>query len=80
VTQQIQSQSTTTLLLDPGTLLPAALDFWMQSDSGSARIAVEMRFSNYKQLSGIAVPAHIERYMNGSLQLAIDITQVSILN
>jgi hypothetical protein len=80
VTQQIQKQSTTTLLIDPTTFLPAALAYTMQSDSGSASIAVEMRFSDYKQLSGLTVPVHIERYLNGSLQLAIDITQVSILN
>jgi hypothetical protein len=80
VTQQIQKQSTTTLLLDPSTLLPAALNYTMQSDSGSANIAVEVRFSAYKQLSGLTVPTHIERYLNGGLQLAIDIAQVSILN
>jgi hypothetical protein len=80
VTQQIRKQSTTTLLLDPSTLLPAALDYTMQTDSGSANIAVEVRFSNYKQLSGLTVPAHIERYLNGNLQLAIDLTQASILN
>lgn len=77
---QIQKQSATTLYLDSSTALPKAMRFQLLSDSATQQIAVEVHYSNYRTFSGVAVPGHIERYLNGSLELAIDITQASILN
>jgi hypothetical protein len=80
VAAQIQGLSMTVLYVDPSTLLPSILDYSVLSDSGSAMIAVEVRFSQYQKLAGLTVPGHIERYLNGSLDLSIDITQASVLN
>jgi hypothetical protein len=79
VTQQIAQRSTTTLRLDSSSMLPSMLDYSILSDSGTASIDVEVRYSNYQQLSGLRVPTHIERYLNGSLQLTLDITQAAVL-
>ena len=80
VAAQIQGQSMAILYVDPATLLPSILDYSVLTDSGSAMIAVEVRFSNYQKLAGLTVPGHIERYLNGSLDLSIDVTQASVLN
>lgn len=79
MTALIQKQSTTGLYIDPATLLPSALDYTMHSDSGAVALSVEMRYSNYQRLSGLMIPTRIERYLNGSLELAIDVTQATIL-
>lgn len=77
---QIQNFSSATLFIDATGFYPRGLLYELLSDSGSRRIAVEARYTNYRSISGVLVPTHIERYLNGSLQLAMDITQVSILN
>jgi hypothetical protein len=77
---QIQKLSTTLLLVDPQSMLPKALDYTLLSESGSAVISVEIRFSNYQRLAGLMLPTHIERYLNGGLELAMDISQATILN
>jgi hypothetical protein len=80
VTSQIQNQSATTLYLDATTLLPSVLDYTVLSDSGSTAISVEVRYSHYQRLSGLMIPGRIERYLDGSLELAIDVNQATILN
>ncbi len=75
-----QQQSTSSLALDSVTAVPLALRFNVLSDSGTQQIAIEIRYSNYKTLSGLLVPTHIERYLNGSLELTLDVTQASVLN
>jgi hypothetical protein len=76
----IQRQSSTTLNLDPSTSLPMSLEFKQPSDSGIAQIAVEIRYSNYKQISGVLLPTRIERYVNGGLELSIEVTQARVTN
>jgi hypothetical protein len=79
-TSWIMEQSKTSLYVDLATLVPIVLAYKVLADSGSATIPVEVRYSNYRTLSGLTVPGHIERYLNGSLELAIDINEVSISN
>jgi hypothetical protein len=77
VTAQIQQRSTTELHVDPSTFQPRALSYTLRPDSGSgADIDVEVHYDHYQQISGLMVPTHIERYLNGNLQLSIDIAQV----
>jgi len=80
LTSQTAQQSITDLGFDPVTLLPSALAYTIHSDSGSAVIAVEVHYSNYQRFSGLMIPCHIERYLNGSLELAIDVTQATSVN
>lgn len=76
----IQVQSTTLIAVDATTFLPSVLQYTIQSDDGPRMIAVEVRYSNYRNVGGLILAGHIERYLNGGLELAIDITQASILN
>jgi hypothetical protein len=77
---RIQRQSSTTLYLDSSTALPKVMRYQLVSDAGNRQIAVEVRYSAYRTLSGVSIPSHIERYLNGSLELTFDITQATIMN
>ncbi len=70
----------TLLFIDPVSFLPRLLAYSIHSDSGSAVISVEIRFSNYQRMAGLMIPTHIERRLNGSPEYTIDITQASVLN
>ncbi len=79
VTAQIQSWSRTDLALDPVTLLPSALKYTIHPDNNSSvNLQVEVRYSNYQNVSGVELPMHIERYVNGSLQLTVDIDSATV--
>jgi hypothetical protein len=55
------------------------LKYTIHPDSNSSvNLAVEVRYSNYKDVSGVELPMHIERYVNGSLQLSIDINSAAV--
>lgn len=71
VVTQVQSLSRTDLALDPASFLPTTLRYKMHTDGG-ADWNVEVRYSSYKDISGVEIPMHIERYLNGSLQLSMD--------
>jgi hypothetical protein len=71
--------STTDLGLDPVSLLPAVLTYTLYPASGSSTpITIEIDFSNYTAVSGVQIPFTIQRYVNGSLQLAITLSSAQI--
>ena len=56
--------------LDATTLLPVSVTFNMHpDDSVSTNVLVEVDFSNYQVVSGITVPMHIQKSMQGTLTL-----------
>jgi len=68
------------LFLDPSTHLPVALAFNIHPDNNLLLdIPVEIRLSDYRAVNGVKVPFHIERYINGTLQLEITVANV-VLN
>jgi hypothetical protein len=68
------------LFLDIKTLLPAVLDFNVHPDDNMLLdIPVEIRFSDYRAVNGVQVPFHIQRYLNNSLILDIQL-QTATLN
>jgi hypothetical protein len=76
---KIQTWSKTDLTLDPATSLPSSLKYTIHPDDSSfINLQVEVRYSNYQNVSGAVLPMHIERYINGALQLSIDITSAVI--
>jgi hypothetical protein len=65
--------------LDPLTLLPAVLQYRIYPDSRRlAPIDVEVRYNGYGLENGVQVPHSIQRRMNGSLDLDIQITAASV--
>lgn len=71
--------STTQFYLDSGTLLPAALTFYAHPDKDwSTNIPVEIDFSNYQTMNGIAVPSHIQKYLQNGLILDLVVSNVAV--
>ncbi|HJT19761.1 MAG TPA: hypothetical protein VJ746_04795, partial [Nitrospira sp.] len=68
------------LVLASGTLLPAYATFTMHPDNPAihADIPVRIAYSNYQSVSGVMIPFHIQRYVNGSLVLDITVATASI--
>ncbi len=64
---------------EPVTLLPSTLSYVLQSDRNQLQgIEVSVVFSDYRRTDGIMLPFHIERYIQRTLQLTLNITNASI--
>ena len=71
--------STTDIGFDTSTLLPTVLRYRVHPDNGaSVNIQIEIRYSDYRKIDGVEIPFLIQRYINGSLQLAIEVTSAQI--
>jgi hypothetical protein len=68
--------STIDYYLDAKTLLPVAETFNLFADNG-VTIPVQVLFLNYLTTNGVTSPQHIQRFINGTLQLDATITSVS---
>jgi len=67
------------LFLDSITLMPAALAFNIHPDNNMGLdIPVEIRFSDYRSVSGVQIPFHIEKFVNNSLMLDFQAQTVAI--
>jgi hypothetical protein len=75
----LAQQSIMDLGLDPTTLLPAVLAYTVRPDNGAqTQIAIEIHYSSYQSVNGVQVPFHIQRYVNGALQLDILISSAQV--
>ena len=75
----IQQLSATAISLDASSLLPLALDFNLHPDNDAGQnLPVEIRFSDYRLVSGVHVPFHIQKLVQGSLLLDITVTNVTV--
>ena len=64
--------------LDASTFLPVAITFNSHPDGNAGtNLFIEIDFSNYQAINGVAVPMHIQRYQQGNLMLDLTITSVS---
>ena len=71
--------STTDIGIDPNTLLPSVLCYQVHPDNGAQiNIPIEVRYSDYRKVNGAEIPFLIQRYVNGSLQLEIQISSVQV--
>jgi hypothetical protein len=65
--------------IDSQTQLPAGVAYNTHSDRNALLdIPVEIRFSDYRSVSGIQAPFHIQKFLNNSLLLDIQLQTVSI--
>ncbi|MGA9670304.1 MAG: hypothetical protein WBQ94_13920 [Terracidiphilus sp.] len=66
------------LFLDPATLRPVALDFNIHPDNNALiDIPVEIRFSNYASVDGVWIPFTVEKYVNSTLALKLQVNSAS---
>jgi len=68
------------LVLAPDTHLPLYALFKAHADNPgiNADIPVQIAFSNYRSISGVMIPFHIQRFVNGSLVLDLTVTSASV--
>ena len=65
--------------LDATTFLPAALDFNIHPDSNMlVDIPVEIRFSNYTAAQTAQVPFHIQKFINNTLALDLQLQNATL--
>jgi len=65
---------------DPATLTPTRLEYNLHPDNDNTlSIPVRVVFSDYRTFSGIPVPFHMERYIDGALELRVAVDSV-VLN
>jgi hypothetical protein len=75
-----QRLSTMDFYLDPLSFLPLAVSFNAHADNDlNVDIPIEVRFAKYQPVSGIQVPFHIQKMLNGGVVLDITVTN-AILN
>ena len=73
-TALIESLSRDDLYFDSETLLPTSLKFFIHpDDDAKTDIPVEVKFSDYRDVNGVKIPFHIEKFVNGSSFLEINI-------
>jgi hypothetical protein len=78
-TNRMVSQSTVKVFYDPRTFLPESLEYSIHPDNnGLQDIPVSVAFSNYQSVAGVMLPFHIERFINRTLQLKLDVSNASI--
>jgi hypothetical protein len=78
LTPSSQQLSTMDFYLDTTTLLPAAVTFNAHPDNNAtANLLVEVDFWNYRAVSGVVVPMHIQKYQEGNLIVDVVVTGAS---
>ena len=72
VAPSMQHLTQVEIYLDPATLLPVSYLYNLHPDNNAlVDIPIEIRYTNYQTVSGLQVPFHIQKFINGTL--AIDI-------
>ncbi len=75
----VQHLSQLDLYIDPKTFLPSKLTLSTHPDNNAlVDLQVRIEFSNYQTVNGVTVPMHVQRYLNGSLALDIQIENVAV--
>ena len=75
----VTSATQVTIFFDTVTLLPASLTYGLHPDGADNRsIPVRVVFSDYRMVSGLSVPFHLDRYLNGTRDLSIAATSITL--
>jgi hypothetical protein len=65
--------------LDPTTLLPVALSYATHPDDNELLdIPVQVQFSNYRNIDGVQIPFHVQKFLNGNLSLDLQIQSAAV--
>lgn len=79
LTADVAQWSKTDIGLNPTSLLPEVLAYSVRPDNGAPlAIAMEVHYSNYRTVNGVEIPFTIQRYVNGALQLEIQVSAAQI--
>ncbi len=75
----LQHLSQRDIYVNSSTLLPVAMAFNIHPDNDAGMdIPVEIRFSDYRAVSGTQVPFHVQRFLNSGLVLDVQFQSVTL--
>lgn len=75
----VAQQSTTDIGLDTVTLLPAIVTYSLLPDSGAITpVQVSIEYANYQIVNGAKIPFLVRRFVNGALQLELQVSSAQI--
>jgi hypothetical protein len=67
------------IYLDPTTSLPVSYVFNSHPDDNALLdIPTEIRYASYQSVSGTQIPFHLQKYMNGTLVLDVQLQNASL--
>jgi hypothetical protein len=71
--------SQTDLYLDPATFLPVIIAFNIHPDNNALTdIPIEIHFSDYRPVSGVLIPFHVQKFLNNGLYLDLQFQSAAI--
>lgn len=71
--------STVDVYLDSVSSLPVALAFFAHTDRDiNKNWPVEIRYLDYRQVAGVSIPFHVQKYLNGSVLVDFQASQATI--
>ena len=78
-TSLVQHLGQVDLYLDPKTFLPVKLSLNTHPDDNALLdLPVLIEFSNYQAVSGVTVPMHVQKQLNGTLALDVQVQNVAV--
>lgn len=79
VSAVMQRLSQMEVYLDATTFLPTSVSFNTHPDNNAGRdFPVEIRFSDYRIVSGVQIPFHLQKYINGGLVLDLQVQKADL--
>lgn len=77
--QRISNLSRAKLSLSPSSLQPTSLSFAIHPDKDeSLDIPIVIRYSDYRQVNGVTLPFHIEKFLNNGLVLDLQVENAAV--
>jgi hypothetical protein len=75
----VRRMSTVDIYLDSSSSLPVALAYSAHSDNDmNTNVPIEVRYSDYRTVSGVTTPFHIQKYLSNGLVMDFQASQVTI--
>jgi len=75
----VQHLSQTDIFLDASTLLPVAIDFNTHPDNDAGiDIPIELLFSDYRVVSGVQLPFHVQKFLNNGPALDLQFQTATV--
>jgi hypothetical protein len=79
LSQNLPPVNVTDFYLDVNSLVPLAIGFILNADNDkNTNIPNEVRFANYKVVSGVQIPFHFQQISNGSINLDVTVTSAAV--
>jgi hypothetical protein len=77
--QIMQHLTAVDIYLDPSTFLPVSYVYYLHPDNNELLdIPTEIRYSTYQTVSGVQIPFHVQKFINNTLSVDLQIQNASL--